>query len=109
MDLIFRIDRRSAADVEAVIRFAQADPFWQSNILSVGKLRDKYDTLNAKRKGRFAQIDNRPSLTCTKRIQPAGARFMRDCGKPASLQSRPSEPRCADHLVHAALQGAASC
>ncbi|MGC3975638.1 MAG: hypothetical protein QM771_14835 [Nitrospira sp.] len=51
-------------------------------------------------------------LTCTKRIQPAGDRFMRDCGKPASPDSRQTEPRCVDHLTlvaPAALQGAATC
>ncbi len=52
------------------------------------------------------------SLTCTKRIQPIGDRFMRECGRPASPQSRPSEPRCVDHLApvsDTAMQGAATC
>ena len=29
--------------------FAQKDPFWQNNIMSVYKLRKQYDVLNAKR------------------------------------------------------------
>lgn len=49
MDLILRIDKRKPEEVKAVIDFAQGDLFWRSNILSAGKLRDKYDQLNAKR------------------------------------------------------------
>jgi hypothetical protein len=49
MDALMRLDHRSPEEVEAVIRFAQADPFWKTNILSVEKLRKQYDQLNAKR------------------------------------------------------------
>lgn len=45
MDLLLRIDRRPPEEVRAVILFAQSDPFWKTNILSVGKLRKQYDTL----------------------------------------------------------------
>lgn len=38
------------------------------------------------------------SLTCTKRIQGPDDRFLHPCGQPASPESRPNEPRCADHL-----------
>src|SRR4029077_4323962 len=39
-----------------------------------------------------------PALTCTKRCQGPGDKFLRVCDKPASPQSRPTEPRCSQHL-----------
>jgi hypothetical protein len=38
-------DRHTVAQVEAAIRWAAADEFWRSNILSMSKLREKYDQL----------------------------------------------------------------
>ena len=49
MDAILRLDKRPPEEVKAVIIFAQGDPFWQPNILSVDKLRKHYDRLNLKR------------------------------------------------------------
>lgn len=49
MDAILRIDNRNPDTVEAVIRWAQADGFWRSNILSPGKLRKQFDTLQLRR------------------------------------------------------------
>jgi hypothetical protein len=49
MDKILRIDKRPAKEVKLVIEFTQKDSFWKSNVLSVTKLRDKYDQLNIKR------------------------------------------------------------
>ena len=48
MDKLLRIDKRDPSEVCRVIRFAQADDFWKSNILSVKKLREKYDNLAIK-------------------------------------------------------------
>jgi uncharacterized protein YdaU (DUF1376 family) len=49
-------------------------------------------------------------LTCTKRIQVNGDRFLHECGQPASSQSRPNEPRCSEHLTPVRpLQGVATC
>jgi len=48
-DRLLRIDKRDKHEVALVIKWAQSDPFWKTNILSVSKLRTKYDTLNAKR------------------------------------------------------------
>ena len=48
MDKLLRIDKRDPSEVCRVIRFAQADDFWKSNILSVKKLREKYDSLAIK-------------------------------------------------------------
>lgn len=43
--LLLDRDGKSVAQVEAAIRWAQGDEFWRSNILSMSKLREKYDTL----------------------------------------------------------------
>lgn len=45
MDRLLRIDKHSYDSVKAVIDYATTDTFWQTVILSAGKLRDKYDTL----------------------------------------------------------------
>lgn len=49
MDALMRLDHRLPEEVEAVILFAQGDPFWRTNILSVDKLRKQYDQLNSRR------------------------------------------------------------
>ncbi|MEQ8235183.1 MAG: replication protein [Syntrophomonadaceae bacterium] len=46
IDYLLRLDGRDPNEVEEVIKFAQADPFWQANILSAEKLRQQYDRLN---------------------------------------------------------------
>jgi hypothetical protein len=43
-------DRRSSEDIRAVFAWANADSFWQGNILSPDKLRKQFDQLNLKRK-----------------------------------------------------------
>jgi hypothetical protein len=44
-------DKRTPEEIEAVIRFCQADNFWKGNILSMPKLREKWDQLWMKAKG----------------------------------------------------------
>lgn len=39
------IDKRTAEEIMMVIIFSQEDPFWRSNILSISKLREKFDML----------------------------------------------------------------
>lgn len=46
--LLIERDGRTPGEVEHVIRWCQADPFWQANILSAPKLRAKFDQLRAK-------------------------------------------------------------
>lgn len=43
--LMVEADNRKENDIEKVIEWCQSDNFWKSNILSVKKLREKYDTL----------------------------------------------------------------
>ncbi|MDU0963588.1 MAG: hypothetical protein E7A67_01075 [Peptostreptococcus anaerobius] len=45
VDKMLRIDRRSVADIETVIRWCQQDDFWHKNILSTDKLRKQFDKL----------------------------------------------------------------
>jgi hypothetical protein len=52
-DLMLCIDKRSWEDVGSLIEWCQDDLFWRANILSMKKLREKFDqlTLNRKREG----------------------------------------------------------
>ena len=43
--LMLDSDGRALAEAERVIRWSQADDFWKTNILSIPKLREKYDQL----------------------------------------------------------------
>jgi len=51
VDLMIRVDGRLPEDIERVIRWCQSDNFWQNNILSTGKLREKFDALILKAGG----------------------------------------------------------
>jgi len=44
-DLMMRLDKRTAEQINAVMEFSQNDSFWMSNILSAGKLREQFDKL----------------------------------------------------------------
>jgi len=48
IDRMLRLDERVPERVEAVIRWCQADDFWQNNILSGAKLRTQFDQLELK-------------------------------------------------------------
>ncbi len=48
VDRMIRLDNRSIEDIEKIIKWCQEDEFWQNNILSTVKLRDKYDQLKLK-------------------------------------------------------------
>ena len=50
MNRMIRLDPRKPETVEAVIRWCQADDFWQDNILSPVKLREHFDQLELKMK-----------------------------------------------------------
>jgi len=59
MDRLVRLDDRSPAEVDRVIRWSQASDFWASNIMSPKKLREKFDTLGIQSKQRSVSTDNR--------------------------------------------------
>lgn len=44
-DRLIRLDGRTAEQIEKAIRWCQHDTFWRANILSMPKLREKYDQL----------------------------------------------------------------
>lgn len=48
MRKLVELDKRDPKQVGEVIQWATRDTFWQSNILSANKLREKYDALTAK-------------------------------------------------------------
>ncbi len=48
IDLMIRLDGRKPSDIERVISWCQSDSFWQGNVLSTVKLRDKFDQLQLK-------------------------------------------------------------
>ena len=50
-DAILRIDKRPVEKVKEIIKLSQADTFWKANILSPGKLREKFDQLVVKFNG----------------------------------------------------------
>jgi len=50
-DRMIARDNRTPAAIRELIEFSQADPFWHPNILSMGKLREKFDRLWLKCKG----------------------------------------------------------
>ena len=50
IDLMMRIDCRSPDEIRQLMDWAHRDSFWKANILSPGKLREKWDTLVAHRK-----------------------------------------------------------
>jgi len=54
-DRMMQIDGRTREDIEAVIKFCQNDQFWHVNILSAGKLREKYDQLYLKMKSEVSK------------------------------------------------------
>lgn len=47
-DLMIASDKRSPPHVSALIRWVQHDSFWKSNVLSMDKLREKFDQLEMK-------------------------------------------------------------
>ena len=50
IDVLLTTEKRDKHEVAEVIAWCQSDSFWQNNILSTSKLREKYDQLNIKRK-----------------------------------------------------------
>lgn len=55
---ILEIDKRDKSEAKAVIDWATGDPFWQQNILSPSKLRDKYTELAMKMTGKRTSVSS---------------------------------------------------
>lgn len=66
IDRMIRLDKRSETQIQDVIQFSQADSFWQANILSAKKLREKYDQLYLKSKNKSNKPNAPPKLIAKK-------------------------------------------
>ena len=64
IDKMMRIDNRTADEVEFIIRWCQKSNFWQNNILSASKLREKYDQLylKANEKQQIQVVKNKQTI-----------------------------------------------
>ncbi len=69
IDLMIRIDCRSPDEIRQMIDWSHRDQFWKANILSPGKLREKWDTLTAHKKRAEEQVRGSPK----KQFQPPQA------------------------------------
>ena len=49
IERLHRVDGHPYSEVRAVMEWSQADSFWKANILSAGKLREKWNQLIAKK------------------------------------------------------------
>ena len=67
-DLMLRRDGRTEGQVLEVMDWSQGDNFWKSNILSMGKLRQKFDQLTLKMGGR-----NNGNVVVRRRMETARA------------------------------------
>ena len=63
IDKMIRSDSRKADDIEAVIKWSQTDRFWQNNIISTQKLRDKFDQLKMKMESENAKLKTNNKYT----------------------------------------------
>lgn len=55
---MFRLDNRTYEQIEILINWSQQDSFWQSNILSMPKLRKQFDTLAIQMKTKEPKNNN---------------------------------------------------
>jgi len=85
--LMIENDKRTEAEVKTVIEWCQNDSFWKINILSMDKLREKFDQLWLKMKG------NTPAQTVKKesRVVEAGCK---ECGWVGNIKLYPNHDIC---------------
>jgi len=89
IDMMIHIDNRELSEIRGVIEWSQKDPFWQSNILSAGKLRKQFDQLKAKMKSAGA-------LSVIKKAEShrPGAVECTQCGRRIIVKSDITEAGC---------------
>jgi hypothetical protein len=75
VDLMIRRASRTPDEIRRVIEWSQADPFWQTVILSPGKLREKFDQLTLR-----MNATTTPSQAAT-RHEPHTALKCPSCGR----------------------------
>ena len=71
IERMIRLDKREPAKIEAVLRFCQRHSFWQNNILSTEKLREKFDRLELlmDNEGNYDKKDNQRTDGRRQRIE----------------------------------------
>lgn len=87
IDLMIRIDKRVPSEISTVIEWCQQDQFWQSNILSVGKLRKQYDQLKAK-------MQSTGAINQCEKSEPVEAFECPRCGKRLIVKSDLTKNGC---------------
>jgi hypothetical protein len=87
-DRMLRIDRRSYDQTVDVIRWCQADGFWHSNVLSMEKVREKFDALVLK--GGLHQRPRQPQSS--PELDPSQETTCRRCGGAKRLRQDSSVP-----------------
>jgi len=70
IDLMMRIDYRSPDEIRQLMDWAHKDQFWKANILSPGKLREKWDTLVAHKQRAEERIRGTPAVNSYKSGNP---------------------------------------
>lgn len=88
-------DKRTHREIAELFAWANADPFWQTNILSPAKLREKWDQLVLRRAangGRGAQPSGAPEDRQCAELE-AGER----CTTPGAFKGRDGKWRCLTH------------
>lgn len=73
VDLMIRIDGRTPKQIQDVIVFCQKDAFWQSNILSTKKLREKFDQLSMKMRSPAAKKPQQGGNPFLRKLERDGA------------------------------------
>lgn len=72
IDRLLRLDGRTPARVEAVIRWCRQDPFWANNILSPAKLRKHFDRLELEMDRRLAAATGESTRDMVARMEQEG-------------------------------------
>ena len=78
--LMRETDGHSREQIADMMRWVSADPFWQANILSPGKLRQKWDQLAARRAADALKASGQGAVT----LQPVNRACACGCGKPGT-------------------------
>jgi phage replication O-like protein O len=75
VDKMIRLDNRTPEEIEAVIYWSQKDSFWKSNILSTGKLRERFPTLNIQMQGGRNRNGNAARSSRSFKLAGDGSKF----------------------------------
>jgi uncharacterized protein YdaU (DUF1376 family) len=78
--LMIERDRRDPGEVLQVIDWCQGDPFWKTNILSLGKLREKFPQLKLKMQSSNGGAHGRQSTNDPQVAKRAAENFLRRHG-----------------------------